>query len=133
MKIAKRIVLIGITVFLIAAVVILFTDIGRKRYSSIAADFPESWNEIKPGMISNDARKLVGEPWADGRDLKVVDRWHLTENGVKLHMDLWFEQNGVNAPILRVIRWKRFMGVDTEMRVEPPFKLEAEQDGESDG
>jgi len=120
MKVAKKVALIGIMIFSIAVVALLFTDIGRKRYSSVAADFPESWCELKPGMISDDARKLVGEPWADGRDLKNVDRWRLSENGVELHMDLWFEnQNDGNSTIARVSRWKRFMGLDTEKHVDP--------------
>ena len=116
--------------FAITAVVLLFTDIGREGYSSVAAEFPESWHQIKPGMTSDEARGLAGDPWADGRSLKVVDRWRVIENGIELHMDLWFEnQNEGNSHITRVSRWKRFMGLDSEKYVDPPWKRDAEQNG----
>ncbi len=73
-------------------------------------------------MISDHARELIGEPWADGRDLKIVDRWLLAQNGVELHLDLWFEnENNGNARVKRVARWKRFLGSDTDINVNPPW------------
>ena len=121
MKTAKRITLVGCVIIPISVAAVVFTDIGRRSYSSAAADFPESWLLIEPGMTSEEARRLVGEPWADGRDLKIVDRWRVIENGVELHMDLWFDgQNYGDSPIVRVSRWKRFMGLDSEEHVDPP-------------
>jgi len=122
MKTAKRISLIGCVIILITLVVLLCTDVGRRSYSSAVADYPESWLQVEPGMTSDEARKLVGAPWADGRHLKVVDRWRVIENGVELHMDLWFGgQNHGDSPIVRVSRWKRFLGLESEKHADPPW------------
>ena len=132
MNTAKRIVLIGCVIVPIAVAALFLTDIGRKSYSAIAADFPEPWLQVEPGMTSDDARKLVGEPWADGRDLKIVDRWRVVENGVELQMDIWFEdRNSGDSKIARLSRSKRFMGLDREVYADPPREEEAS--GGNDG
>jgi len=111
---------VGIAGCLITAIIAVM--FGRSLYPSMVADYPESWLKIVPGMTSDDARKLIGKPLADGRDLKVVDRWQHAQNGVELHLDLWFDNdNNGAAAIKRVARWKRFMGLNSEMNVKPPW------------
>ena len=109
-------------VLLLAAVIVIALPIrGRSIYASIAAPYPDSWLKVRPGMTSDEARRLLGPPWADGRDLKVVDRWRQTQNGVEMHLDLWYEnENKGDAPILRVSRWKSFFG-DSEGAIIPPW------------
>jgi hypothetical protein len=123
MRMAMRSALIGFTVVAMATAVEGLSGAGRRAYCAAAAEFPESWLLIKPGMTSDEARRLVGEPSADGRDLKIVDRWFRIENGVEVRMDLWFDNTDKrDAPIFRVVRWKHFMGRDAEVDADPPWR-----------
>lgn len=79
--------------------------------------YPESWGSIRPGMTSNEARTILGEPTADGRHLKSLDRWIITRNSVSMHLDLWFDDAGEHVTIARVSRHKRFWGRETEKSV----------------
>ena len=93
----------------------LATDHGRAAYSSISTDYPKEWSDVRPGMTSEEARKILGNPWADGRGLKTVDRWRIKEAGVELHLDLGFDtQNEPNSIVSRVSRWKYFMAYESE-------------------
>jgi len=53
-------------------------------------DYPSSWLKIGKGMTSEEVRKRIGQPQADGDELKQLDRWYFTENGVVYHIDLYF-------------------------------------------
>jgi len=69
-------------------------------------------------MISDEVRKIIGEPWADGRDLKMIDRWKIRQNGADLHMDVYFyRQNNAESIIVKVVRWKKFLGHETDKSV----------------
>jgi hypothetical protein len=117
----RRVFLLAACLLLAAVVAIVVLMLGRSSYASLAAKYPDSWLKVKPGMTSDEARRLIGQPWADGRDLKVVDRWRQTQNGVELHIDLWFEnENNEFAPVKGVYRWKRFLGADSEIVSDPP-------------
>jgi hypothetical protein len=111
------------TVLLLAAVMVIALPIlGWSIYASIAAQHPGSWLKVRPGMTSDEARRLLGPPWADGRDLKIVDRWRQTQNGVEMHLDLWFEnENKGDTPIARANRWKHFFGENSEEAANPPW------------
>lgn len=118
---AKRIMVITAACLIVVAAASAFTDFGRMSYSSVAAPYPEAWLHVKPGMISEDVRRLIGKPWADNRELKILDRWLIRQNGVELHLDAWFEnQNNGNSPVTMVVRWKRFSGADFDKHVDPP-------------
>jgi len=55
-------------------------------------------------MTSDDVRRLIGTPWADNREIKVVDQWLIHENGVELHLDAWIENpNVANSRVERVV------------------------------
>lgn len=102
-----------------------FSDSGRRLYASLAAEFPTAWSTIQPGMTSEQARTILGPPWADGRDLKIVDRWRIVRHGVELHLDVYFErENYADTPIERVVRWKQFMAYQSENYVNPPWPNE---------
>ncbi len=119
---AKTIIFIVATSMIVVAIALSFTNYGRTTYSSIAAPYPNEWLRIKPGMISDDARKLLGEPWADGRDLKSLDRWRRNRIGIELHLDIWFDrENNGSAVIARVVRWKHFLGDDFDEHADPPW------------
>lgn len=119
---ARTITLITAACLIIAVAISAFSDFGRVIYSSVAAPYPESWLQVKPGMTSDDVRTLIGKPWTDNRELKVLDRWLIRQNGVELHLDAWFENpNNGNSPITRVVRWKRLSGVDFDKHVDPPW------------
>ena len=134
MKPAKKIALVCVPLAIIAVAALTFHDYWSAAYASVAAEYPQEWVVIKPGMVSKDARRLAGEPWADGRDLKIVDRWRRVKNGVEMHMDLWFEgQNDDNSVIVRVGRWKHFMGIDTEQHIDPPWSTDAVPSHGADG
>ena len=119
----KKIMLIATACTLIVvAAAAVFTQFGRTSYSSVAAPYPEAWLEVKPGMISDDVRRLIGEPWADNRELKILDRWLIQRNGVELHLDAWIESpNLASSRVERVVRWKRFTGTEFDRHVEPPW------------
>ena len=112
---------VAIAACLVTAAIILI--IGRALYPALAAVYPDTWLQVKPGMISDRARQLLGKPWADGRDLKVVDRWRQTQNGVEMHLDLWFDdRNNGTSTIIHVARWKTFLGADTDKHMDPPWQ-----------
>lgn len=95
---------------------------GELSYSSVAASYPEAWHEVKPGMTSDDVRRLIGTPWADNRELKVLDRWLIHENGVELHLDAWIENpNVANSRVERVVRWKQLLGAKFDWYIDPPM------------
>lgn len=101
------------------------TDFARRWYIASFADFPENWEKIKPGMVSRDARSLLGKPEADGRGLKVVDRWRQNKGGVEMHLDLWFDEGSHEDGIIsRVVTWKRAFGRDFDKTVDPPWDEE---------
>jgi hypothetical protein len=68
-------------------------------------------------MTSTEARAILGEPTADGRHLKSLDRWSITRKGVTMHLDLWFADADEHTTIARVSRHKRLWGMDTEKSV----------------
>lgn len=98
-------------------VMLLATATFQEVSTRIFTRFPDSWATIRPGMTSSEARAVLGEPTADGRHLKSLDRWVITRKGVKMHLDLWFDDAGEHATIARVSRHKRFWGRDTEKSV----------------
>lgn len=105
----------------IALLVLLFaTGLLQEFSTRTFTRYPESWGSIRPAMTSDEARTILGEPTADGRHLKSLDRWIITRNGVSMHLDLWFDDAGEHATIARVGRHKRLWGRDTEKSVIVP-------------
>jgi hypothetical protein len=108
----------------VAVAFLAFTNPGRILYASIAAPYPEAWLRVKRGMTSEEARMVAGAPWADGRGLKVVDRWQLTRNGVELHLHVYFKgENDGTAVIDRVVRFKHLLlpgGANFDTHADPP-------------
>ncbi|HYF37498.1 MAG TPA: hypothetical protein VD994_19510 [Prosthecobacter sp.] len=105
---------------LIGTAAIVFTEFGHVTYSSIAAPYPEAWLKVKPGMTSDELRQLIGQPSADGRELKLLDRWKIQQNGVELHLDAWIENpNSASSQVERVIRWKQFLAAKFGQHADP--------------
>ena len=124
---AKTVTFVAVPCIIVAAAAFALIDNGRTSYPAVAAPYPKTWLQVRPGMISDDARKLIGEPWADGRDLKILDRWRTSHNGVELHLDVWFEnpkekENDHRSVITGVVRWKRFLGREYEVHSDPPMQ-----------
>lgn len=68
----------------IALLVLLFaTGLIQEFFTRTFPRYPDSWATIRPGMTSTEARAILGEPTADGRHLKSLDRWSITRKGVK--------------------------------------------------
>jgi hypothetical protein len=124
----KALVGLGATA-VIVGILGVFVWIQRIR-SAYATEYPESWRMIQPGMISHEARELLGEPYTDGRGLKLLDRWQQTHHGVQMHLDLWFDEGSEkDAAVTRVVMWKQILGQDADLHVDPPFDHAAEQSG----
>ena len=124
-RIKNRILVISLIIF---GALTVFLAGGRQFYCRIAAPYPAAWLTVTPGMTSGEARKLINAPLADGRGLKSVDRWEIIENGIELHLDLWFDDQNEDdkAKVARVVRWKHFMGKDAAKVVDPPWPKTAE-------
>ena len=121
MKFTRKL-LFGIGIGIVFLVLLGLSGIGQHVYTSTNVDYPNSWLEIEPGMASDEARQLLGEPHADGRGLKSLDRRQQTNKGVEMHLDLWFEgESHESAIVKRVVRWKHFLGMDVEKHTEPPW------------
>ena len=119
---AKTITLIIAACLMVTVAVTVFTDSGRMAYSSSAAPYPEAWLQVKPGMTSDELRQLIGKPWADNRELKVLDRWLIHQNGIELHLDAWIENpNSADSRVERVVRWKQLLGAKFDNYVNPPW------------
>lgn len=120
----KRILIALSSCFAAATAFMAFTNPGRIFYASLAAPYPEAWLRISPGMISKDVWGLLGPPWANGRQLKSVDRWKVTQNGVELHLDIDFmPESAEDAAVSRVLRWKQILipgSSHFDKHVEPP-------------
>jgi len=107
--------------FIVAVVVVGVSF--RTIYPKIVAPMPDSWAIVRPGMTSNQARGILGEPWADGRELKIVDRWRFHRGGVTAHLDLWYDdENTAESEISRVVRWWRFGGSNVGEEIDPPWQ-----------
>jgi hypothetical protein len=102
---------------IVLLILLLATGLLQEFCTRTFTRYPESWGTIQPGMTSKEARTILGEPTADGRHLKSLDRWIFTRNGVSMHLDLWFDDAGEHKTIKLVSRHKRFWGTDTEMSV----------------
>ena len=119
---AKTIMLIIAACLIAAVAATVFTDSGRLAYSSVAAPYPETWLQVKPGMTSDDVRRLIGKPWADNRELKPLDRWLIQQNSIELHLDAWIENpNSADSRVERVVRWKQLLGAKFDNYVDPPW------------
>lgn len=107
--------------FIFAAIALLVllwaTGLLQEFATRILTRYPESWASIRPGMTSTEARAILGEPTADGRQLKSLDRWLINRKGVTMHLDLWFDDAGEHMTIARVSLHKRLWGRDTEKSV----------------
>jgi len=117
----KFITCIVITIVIVGTLAL--SGAGQRIYASLAAEYPESWMKIQPGITSHEARQILGEPYADGRGLKSLDRWEYSVRGVEVHLDLWFdEESSDKAIVTRVVLWKHFLGVDASKSVDPPWQ-----------
>jgi hypothetical protein len=94
-----------------------FLGTAQSIYARQKASMPEAWSGIKPGMTSGEVRRILGEPDADGRRLKSLDRWYLEENGISIHLDVWMdgENKDDHAIVGRVVRWMRCFGWDVDL------------------
>ncbi|MFN7562955.1 MAG: hypothetical protein ACK5TH_14330 [Prosthecobacter sp.] len=119
---AKIIMFIIAACLIVAVAATVFTDSGHLAYSSAAAPYPETWLQVKPGMTSDDVRRLIGNPQADNRELKPLDRWLIQQNGIELHLDAWIENpNSADSRVERVVRWKQLLGAKFDNYVNPPW------------
>ena len=98
-------------------ILILATGLLQELSTRIFTRYPDSWATIRHGMTSTEARAILGEPMADGRQLKSLDRWSITRKGVTMHLELWFDDAGEHTTIARVSRHKRLWEMDTEKSV----------------
>lgn len=109
----KKTVLVLAAMVGVAVVASLSVGLWFDAYADRFAPYPKEWFQVKPGMTSGQARKLLGEPWADGRGLKPLDRWFIMQNCVELRLDLWFlgsENSGwndENAIVTDVHIWRK--------------------------
>jgi hypothetical protein len=95
-------------------VMLLMTGLVQELSTRILTRYPDSWATIRPGMTSSEARAILGAPTSDGRHLKSLDRWIITQRGVTMHLDLWFDDAGEHKEVSRVSRHKRYWGYNTE-------------------
>ena len=94
---------------LIVWMMIAFGERGCAFYVSRMAPYPDGWLRVKPGMSTTEARERAGEPWADGKHVKILDRWRDNVWGVELHMDIWFDPFDYDHDRIQgVHRWKQF-------------------------
>ena len=104
-------------------VLLIATGLIQEFFTRTFTRYPDSWATIRPGMTSTEARAILGEPTADGRHLKSLDRWSITRKGATMHLEHWFADAGEHTTIARVSRHKRLWGRDTEKNVIlPPTK-----------
>ena len=102
---------------LVGSIAVPKTDTGAAIYANLRSSYPDSWLLLEPGLSSYEIRKRIGEPQADGRGLKLIDRWVRMENGIELHLDIFFSppNEDEDAEAQQILIWKRALNRKTPL------------------
>jgi hypothetical protein len=96
--------------------------LGRPIYAKNACTYPKAWLQVKPGMTAERSREILGYPTVEGLELKGLDYWRCSTNGIDMQLNLCFTQDINNTYVISSIcMYKRFAGQNYDVQTYPDF------------